>query len=159
MTDSNATELLQCPMRGSEPEMQHGIGEYWVLCIRCSTSGRMCTTEAKAAEAWNTRTEQAVAATLGTPKLIAEHVREVIAENSFPEQYNLLEFNDSFWQAIADELNAALGDGECENVSDEPQHFQCSECRSRGNIRKVFDNGTRFSFCPDCGAKVKAVKR
>ena len=58
-------------------------------------------------------------------------------------------------QAIA----AAPGAGECENVSDEPQHFQCSECRSRGNIRKAFDNGTRFSFCPDCGAKVKAVNR
>lgn len=59
-------------------------------------------------------------------------------------------------QAIA----ATLGAGECENVSDEPQHFQCSECRSHGIVRKVFDNRTKFSFCPDCGAKVrKAVKR
>lgn len=99
-------------------------------------------------------------------KLTAEQVREahdrhwhdLPAEYDMPEASALPEYSYD-WQAIADELNAALG-GECENVSDEPQYFQCSECSSRGIVRKVFDNRTKFSFCPDCGAKVrKAVKR
>lgn len=57
--------------------------------------------------------EQAIAATLGgqPAKLTAEQVREAIESNSWAETSTIREFNDSSWQAIADELNAALGGG------------------------------------------------
>ena len=42
-------------------------------------------------------------------KLTAEQVREAIEANSWAETSSIREFNDSSWQAIADELNAALG--------------------------------------------------
>ena len=39
-------------------------------------------------------------------KLTAEQVREAIEANSWAETSSIREFNDSSWQAIADELNA-----------------------------------------------------
>lgn len=109
-----------------------------------------------------------IRAELGSGTLTAEQVREAVMSADRWEKpmgdtgltNTHLIIRDDGWQAIADELNAAMGGSECENVSDEPQYFQCSECRGRGTIRKAFDNGSRFSFCPDCGAKVrKAVGR
>lgn len=69
------------------------------------------------------------------------------------------------WQAIADELNAALGGGECENVG-EITDFCCSECGARlytettdGYTMIEADEHTIIKqpkYCPNCG---KAVKR
>ena len=72
MTDSNATELLlPCPFCGGKAYDHAGMligGKKESVHIICETCGAKVygVTEAKAIEAWNTRTpEQAVAVTLG----------------------------------------------------------------------------------------------
>ena len=111
--------------------------------------------------------EQAIAATLGCGMLTAEQVREAIEENSWKEAFMLFEFNESSWQAIADELNATLGAGTCHDKggTDEngQQVFNCSEC---GCVLSLYDRDgsnnlcTGFVFdypryCPSCGRKVE----
>lgn len=66
------------------------------------------------------------------------------------------------WQAIADELNAVLGGGECERTTTRNGKFKTKYgrkvplCECCGYA--IGDD--RYNFCPKCGAKiVKAVKR
>ena len=84
MTDSNATELLPCPFCGGEAQvmkmdlsaLDEGWQLYGVWCVpdlHAEENGGYqhghyidnYATEEEAIAAWNTRTEQAVAATLG----------------------------------------------------------------------------------------------
>lgn len=93
--------------------------------------------------------EQAIAATLGGGELTAEQVRKVIEGH-----VTFYEGGDYDEQAIADELNAALGNGTCEfkpfqgEDASEPNAMRgvCSECSA---LMYGKDN-----FCPNCGAKV-----
>ena len=50
-----------------------------------------------------------IASTLGVGKLTAEQVREAIFENSSSDTLKRRMFKEDDWQAIADDLNAALG--------------------------------------------------
>lgn len=85
-------------------------------------------------------------------KTVEKHWHDLPAEYDMPEATALPEYSYD-WQAIADELNAALGCGECENANDVMKSgeigFRCSECGS-------WDDDPRPRFCHGCG---KAVKR
>lgn len=110
------------------------------------------------------RIEQAIAATLGGGKLTAEQVCEAIEANSWPEQSMILEFSDSSWQAIADELNAALGGGECEWTLKEKWSNRTGDDHVYGyetscGARHTWWPDSLPNFCPTCGGRVKAVKR
>ncbi len=95
--------------------------------------------------------------------ITAEQVREAIEENSWAETFMLREFNDSSWQAIADDLNATMGAGMCRNVSDPPEGFLCSECGwgdfaepshlLTGSCYAGLAKGPRY--CPNCGKVVE----
>lgn len=118
--------------------------------------------------------EQAIAATLGEVRagssrfeLTAEQVREAIFNGSSYASFDGAKYyaDGIGMQAIADELNAALGGGECEQVLADcddglmpPFTAHCSKCGTEW--------GFTPNFCPECGAKVtgtrderKAVKR
>ena len=96
--------------------------------------------------------KQAIAATLGGGKLTAEQVRDAIERH-----ITFYEGGDYDEKAIADELNAALGGGECEMKPIPFMGWQCSKC---GRVSMVFGSGDKDRemprFCPSCG---KAVKR
>lgn len=123
------------------------------------------------------RIEQAIAATLGGGKLTAEQVREAI-ERHFGKVAVLddgkpVEWRDDWvckvaidYRGIADELNAALGGGECEfSVVKESipgiklcgDICECGNCGYRCPYGLIEDE--RFKCCPGCGARMKAVKR
>ena len=105
--------------------------------------------------------------TLGSGTLTAEQVREVVdrhwhdlpTERDMPEATALPEYSYD-WQAIADELNATLGGGECKVVAsstdglttDEPRQWFKLSC---GHAFKL-DGLDAPVACPVCG---KAVKR
>jgi len=62
-------------------------------------------------------------------------------------------------QAIADELNAALGGGECElikhgSLANWPE-MVCWSCSACGFGWHHSINDKQFSYCPNCGRKVK----
>ena len=105
--------------------------------------------------------DQAIVATLGGGALTAEQVRKAIKQHSFGIQPELGYgeggrcFHDKSWQAIADELNATLGNGECEmekleRFDGSDPHYRCSACGHENN------EDDEPSFCPSCGRK--AVK-
>lgn len=103
--------------------------------------------------------EQAIAVTLGEVRagssrfeLTAEQVRGVLLSHLPHREYYSVEQTDA-WQAIADELNATLGGGECEQVLTDcddglmpPFTAHCSKCGTEW--------GFTPKFCPECGAKV-----
>ena len=96
--------------------------------------------------------EQAIAATLGGGTLTAEQVCERVEEHTHDFGYD--------WQAIADELNAAHGTGECEIV----EHYAASTRGEIGRERVKLSCGhiaeRHSKFCQECGAKIReAVKR
>ncbi len=119
--------------------------------------------------------EQAIAATLGSERLTAEQVRETVEKHGVNDGcvYSIFK---GFFKAIADELNAKLGSGTCENLSSmnvdgvAGYHFICSECglsvcASMG-IGEIEPSGSRsfrwkvdgryeFERCPRCGKEVK----
>lgn len=94
-------------------------------------------------------------------KLTAEQVRDAVYRNStYNDIYEVYQVSLNYMQAIADELNAALGGGECEmvRVSKTRDTRKCSAC---GKLTH-FDPLDRYelNYCPKCGARVrKAVKR
>lgn len=115
--------------------------------------------------------EQAIAATLGSSKSeqgsswTAEQVREAAKSNS--RQYEspvddgvwITEYD---WQAIADELNATLGGGECEDTNERFNAWTCSECKA--TLLLMFDDYDEPTysvdgvadvprFCPNCGKR------
>ena len=98
------------------------------------------------------------AATLESGKLTAEQVMAIAGRHQ-PDYCS--DTHVCFdWQAITDELNAALECGECRNEWEEFGKFRCSECWLQ--IDAISTNTTQpmpIRYCPKCGAKVKAVKR
>lgn len=170
------SELKPCPFCGGEAQLMHmdldTIDEGWkvwgVWCVNDLHAeehggyqhGHFIDnygTEAEAIEAWNTRAEQVIAATLGGGKLTAEQVRQAVNGHG-----NIMD-NRFYcdWQAVADELDATLGGGECEVVKSYGRHpitnnevvlYNCSKCGKW--------IGLTANYCPHCGAKVrKVVKR
>lgn len=88
--------------------------------------------------------------------LTAEQVREAIEENSWKEAFMLLEFNESSWQAIADELNAAMGAETCRNIDDDyDSYFECSKCGCHVLCDFYGSGYGKPRFCPGCGRKVE----
>ena len=90
--------------------------------------------------------EQAIAATLGNRTLTAEQVREAVEEHTH-------DFGND-WQAMADELNATLGSGECEITDNGTWGYPyvCSACDA--SFDADVNNGD-FNYCPNCGRAVK----
>ena len=173
------TTLLPCPFCGGEAEIRerkvhikHGwFGKdyrlmYQAKCTKCgATVGKYqpCLIhrnertgeEHGAIATWNTR------ATHGT--LTAEQVMTIAGRHQ-PDYCS--DTHVCFdWQAIADELNATLGGGECEQVLTDcddglmpPFTAHCSRCG--------VEWGFTPKYCHNCGARVtgtrderKAVKR
>ena len=161
-TDNRTTELLPCPFCGGEAT----VTEFNQGCIiSCENDAKawingkddvdghlahiQSRSKVEAIAAWNTR------ATGGT--LTAEQVREAIEENSWAETSSIREFNDSSWQAIADELNArAERTCECDSTLywdmgfGDPYYEHELSC---GHTIKAFDKEPP-RYCPECGAKV-----
>ena len=88
-------------------------------------------------------------------KLTAEQVHEAMRKGS-----RYMSFDGAIYyasgismQAIADELNATMGSGTCEDVG-AAAIFKCSMCGWQSNVF-TFGEGMPC-FCPQCG---KAVKR
>ena len=83
----------------------------------------------------------------------AEQVREAIFNGSSYASYDGAKYyaDGISMQAIADELNATLDAGECENANDVMKSgeigFRCSECGS-------WDDDPQPRFCHNCGRKV-----
>ena len=106
-------------------------------------------------EAMSLTPEQAIAATLGGGKLTAEQVSKAVYSYSIHA-----DCADADWQAIADELNATLGSGECKVVASLTDGLTTNEPRkwfklSCGHAFKL--NGLDAPVaCPVCG---KAVRR
>ena len=99
--------------------------------------------------------------------LTAEQVREAVLENfeeTHETRYDHWEPSKFNWQAIADELNATLGGGECECVWNEREGtFHCSSCDTllTNEISIEWPSHkvtpiTLPNYCCNCG---KAVKR
>ena len=87
--------------------------------------------------------------------LTAEQVREAIEANSWAETSTIREFNDSSWQAIADELNARA-ERTCRNTH-ENRWFKCSACGYGFTdlyAEDESDINEQPRYCPNCGAKV-----
>lgn len=110
--------------------------------------------------------EQAIAATLGEVRagssrfeLTAEQVRKAIYDCSAFASYDgrTLHASGIRLHSVTDELNAALGGGECEQVLIDcddglmpPFTAHCSKCGTEW--------GFTPKFCPECGAKVTGTR-
>lgn len=164
MTDSNTT-LLPCPFCGGEASKRLFYkGKYMVHCNVCNAgSGDVCDTKAEAIEAWNTRAAHGTLTAEQVRDTVEKHWHDLSADYDIPEAAALPEYSYD-WQAIADELNATLGGGECENVG-EITDFCCSECGARlytetedGYTMIKADEHTIIktpNYCPNCGKVVK----
>ena len=125
------------------------------------TSGNPAKT-ARLVIAWHPTPEQAIAATLGDKHathgtLTAEQVRKAIFNGSSYASYDGAQYyaNGISMQAIADELNAELGSGTCENEWAQFGKFRCSKCWLQ--VDSISTNTTApipIKHCPNCGAKV-----
>lgn len=104
-------------------------------------------------EVWNTRAH-------GT--LTAEQVRECV-QHVYLEGYSDgsvrrgAHIDETDWQAIADELNATVGNGTCTmrfmwHDYEDGEGWECSNCKGT-----TYTHGWEPSYCERCGAKV--VKR
>ena len=165
---SDETILLPCPFCGEEPwepspkRWTNAIGdESWSAFVHCpecilTVETKSCgyeTAEAAiedAARKWNTR------ATVGNGTLTVEQVREAIEKRFDFDVWVPAER----WQAIADELNATVGNGTChmdfideyERPSgDEDYLCECSECGSQ-----MWEPAHDLPlYCRKCGKKVE----
>ena len=136
-TDNRTTELLRKLLdeRGVEYETNDHMGA-------CETSWNGFTVTQLSPNAnliMAVTPEQAIAATLGSGTLTAEQVREAIEENSWAETSSIREFNDSSWQAIADELNAELGN--------EPPYDELLRCLENDWHIEASWDGLRGFWC------------
>lgn len=104
--------------------------------------------------------EQAIAATLGEVRagssrfeLTAEQVREAIFNGSSYASFDGAKYyaDGISMQAIADELNAVQGGGECEmEWMSDWMGWHCKACDS---LRQGLPD-QKPNYCPHCGAKV-----
>ena len=124
---------------------------------------------------------QAIEATLGRGTLTAEQVRGVLLLHLPHREYYSIEQTDG-WQAIADELNATLGSGNCSNNctssertgtchADETDTWECvcdqfgrygkrvtihvMECSECGHTYEHVNGGCEF--CPHCGLRIEVT--
>jgi hypothetical protein len=167
MTDNRTTELLPCPICGSEPEYQafnvsdncHGR----IICA-CGLEIRQGRGETRddITIIWNTRTpEQAIAATLGSGTLTAEQVMAIVGKHQ-PDYCS--DTHVCFdWQAIADELNAraertcefAVKDNMNESEGMGDVWIECSACHCQFDYY-ADDWLMKMSYCPNCGRRIEA---
>lgn len=167
---SDETTLLPCPFCGGEarcyPSDAFNEGGHFEFVVQCSSVDNHTLvndypTEAEAIAAWNTRAH-------GT--LTAEQVSKAVYAHSIHA-----DCADADWQAIADELNATVGNGTCEpkwtlQGTTQTQEFWRCECGICGYEFGVEDRRSRPwqvvvnsvdvpNYCPECGTRQKAVKR
>lgn len=140
--------------------------ECFMLRVEASETRARDDVVRKAYEQKREKTAQAIAAALGGGKLTAEQVREAIFHGSAYASFNGARYyvNGISMQAIADELNAKLGGGECEFIGDAKYPPKCSACGWQAgtyDCEWLEDGEFEYDgkFCKECGAKVKAVKR
>ena len=180
------SELKLCPFCGGEAEvyeMKYGAdGQYSVFGVFCVDDSKSeliglskyqhghfidnFPTEAEAIAAWNTR----AATTIGKVQveveqvlhgtLTAEQVRETVERRGNVMGHKF--YGD--WQAIADELNASLGGGECEWTLKEKWPNRSGDDHVYGyetscGARHTWWPDSLPNFCPTCGGRVKAVEK
>ena len=180
MTDNRTTELLPCPFCGGESIVER-IGKSGYFYVACNTAyccdfGKF-NTEAEAIAAWNTRADyhgykQAAIEAWENIKvwntraihgtLTAEQVMAIAGRHQ-PDYCS--DTHACFdWQAIADELNAALVGGTCEMEIENDIEDMCGEhyvyfigwtCSECGNQMTSMYESDAPNFCPNCGKKVE----
>lgn len=165
MTDNRTTELREkLTERGIEYTTNDHMGAY-----ETSWNGFTAMQLTPGAKLLMVFTpDQAIAATVGSGTLTAEQVREAIMSVDRWEKpmgstgltNTHLIIRDDGWQAIADELNATVGNGTChmdfideyERPSgDEDYLCECSECGSQ-----MWEPAHDLPlYCRKCGKKVE----
>ncbi len=171
----DGTTLLPCPFCGGEASVR--VLEY----DDCMVWGVFCEsdleseyshghyvdnypTEAEAIAAWNTRAERGTLTAEQVRKLVQPIYFDGYSDGSEHRGHGVEEID---WQAIADELNAELRSGTCDNFSlPEPDGwYKCPECGCVVGYTELYGAGWSimmddyqipFNNCPMCG---KAVKR
>ena len=127
---------------GDWPKPLHDRKNVVVGDLDCCSDNRE-----RAITAWNTR------ATLGSGKLTAEQVSKATYGHSIHA-----DCADADWQAIADELNAALGNVTCELKGKSNTCTKCGASVQRVT-HSVYEMGDSYAchpnFCPNCGAEVR----
>ena len=164
MTDSNATDVLRRMLdeRGVNYRTQDECDDsllftyWWTKNLMFIYVENSLGTTSLYMGSNNLTPEQAIAATVGSGTLTAEQVREAIEKRFDFDVW----VPPGRWQAIADELNAAVGNGTC-HIAASATDGLCSD-----NPRQYFELSCGHSFtldgleapvaCPVCG---KAVKR
>ena len=160
---SDETTLLSCPFCGGEAFVR--IDTYFVANqaryrVGCDVDSychgyygysKYYTTEDEAIAAWNTRAH-------GT--LTAEQVENAVKKYAHDDSCYIFEVYGEMCGPIADELNAAMGGGECELIYGETDNGVDSwftQCGGRFNA--TFEDGRMVhpKYCQLCGKK--AVER
>ena len=104
--------------------------------------------------------EQAIAATLGSGKLTADDVRDLIEHNSYHVSGNTREFFNGAYEAIADELNATLGSVTCKPTEEDycpicgEDLVKCNIGIGAGGGAVELDPPIYHNYCPNCGVRV-----
>ena len=96
-------------------------------------------------------------------KLTAEQVREAIFNSSSYASFDGAKYyaDGIGMQAIADELNAMLGGGECEMRADGShcmngvEFYECRSCGEYACVPTETGKSEPPNFCPNCGRKAK----
>lgn len=181
---SDEKTLLPCPFCGGEARhYAPGPIDHHIECVECYADIHR-DTEAEAIAAWNTRAElgseriaeleaenerlrkagyeigyhDAMKAAKRGGTLTAEQVSKATYAHSIHA-----DCADADWQAIADELNAELGNGTC-RIEERNGDWYCDACGEMVGTcdpaSELYIDGNAvelWNYCPNCGRRVMSA--
>lgn len=89
--------------------------------------------------------------------LTADDVRDLIERHSDATGGNGRDFHNGAYVAIADELNATLGQGTCHEVMIDRFFRGCGECGYMWEYMYSIGKRVRPNFCPNCGRRIEVT--